>query len=129
MGDQALIDVVEGLAPSVFGRDRSALSASLTDDVVLHVRGAIPNGDFHGVEGVLDGFSGVIGLVDDVDIERIFCMTSDCWVAEFEHATLRRDGRALDSSNAFIYRFDGEKIAEMWMLTGASPAEVAALLG
>jgi hypothetical protein len=128
MGNQALVDVVEGLAPSVFGRDRSTLSKLLTEDVVLHVRGAIPNGDFYGVDGVLEGFEGVIGLVDDVEIDRVFCMTSGYWVAEFEHATLHRNGNALLSSNAFIYRFDGDRIAEVWMLTGASQAEVASLL-
>jgi hypothetical protein len=128
MGNQALVDVVEGLAPSVFGRDRSTLSTLLTEDVELHVRGSIPNGDFHCVDGVLDGFEGVIGLVDDVEIERVFCMTAGCWVAEFEHATLHRDGNVLQSPNAFIYRFDGDRIAEVWMLTGASQAEVASLL-
>jgi hypothetical protein len=128
MGNQTLVDVVDGFAPSLFGRDRSTLSTLLTADVALHIRGALTNGDFHGVDGVLDGFEGVIGLVDDVEIERVFCMTSGCWVAEFERATLHRNGSALQSSNAFIYRFDGDRIAELWLLAGASQTEVASFL-
>jgi hypothetical protein len=128
MGNQALVDAVNRFAPSLFDRDRSTLSTLLTADVALHIRGALPNGDFHGLDGVLDGFEGVIGLVDDVEIEQVFCMTSGCWAAEFERATLHRKGSALQSPNAFIYRFDGERIAELWLLAGASEAEVSSFI-
>jgi ketosteroid isomerase-like protein len=42
------------------------------------------------------------------------------WAAEWEHAVLGRDGRTLESNNSFVYRFEGGRIAEMWMLWDAS---------
>ena len=43
--------------------------------------------------------------------------------AEWEHATLgrTRDAETLESHNAFVYRFEGDRIAEMWMFVGALP--------
>ena len=45
----------------------------------------------------------------------------DGWAAEWEHATLGRNGKTLESDNAFVYRFDGDRIAEMWMFLGCRP--------
>jgi hypothetical protein len=48
-------------------------------------------------------------------------VATDGWVAEWKHAFLGREGRHLESDNAFVYRFDRDGIAEMWMFIGAPP--------
>jgi hypothetical protein len=92
-------------------------------DMAFHVRGTLPRvGDHRGVEG----FLGVIGtIVDltagDVKLEQLFAIADKGWAAEWERALFGRNGRTLDVHNAFIYRFEDGRIAEMWMI-GAGPA-------
>ena len=52
-------------------------------------------------------------------IEQLLSSTDGPWVAEWEHAVLGRNGRTLDTNNAFIYRFEGNRIAEIWMICTA----------
>jgi hypothetical protein len=61
-----------------------------------------------------------------IDLDQQFCLGADGWAAEWEHATLGhpRDDATLESRNAFVYRFDGGRIAEMWMFLGV-PTERA----
>ena len=54
---------------------------------------------------------------------------SDCWVAEWEHASFGGADERVESDNAFVYRFDGGRIAEMWMYVGAMPEDAARLFG
>ena len=51
----------------------------------------------------------------------MFCIGTDGWVAEWTHATLGRNGKTMESNNSFVYRFEGDQIAEMWMFVGALP--------
>ena len=64
-----------------------------------------------------------------IELDQQFCIGTDGWAAEFEHATLGRkaatDTRS-QSKNAFVYRFEGDRIAEMWMYLGARPDEAEA---
>jgi hypothetical protein len=74
----------------------------------------------------LGGFLGVLGWMfeatnGDIKLDQQFCLRADGWAAEWEHATLGRNGKTLESRNAFIYRFEGDRIAEMWMFVGALP--------
>ena len=56
-----------------------------------------------------------------IELDQQFCIGTDGWAAEWEHATLGRNGKTLESRNAFVYRFEGDRIAEMWMFLGALP--------
>ena len=56
-----------------------------------------------------------------IELDQQFCVGIDGWAAEWEHATLRRKGNTLESRNAFVYRFEDDRIAEMWMFLGALP--------
>jgi hypothetical protein len=40
-----------------------------------------------------------------------------------------RNGATLESCNAFIYRFEDGRIAEMWMFLGALPERAASFFG
>ena len=58
-----------------------------------------------------------------IGLDQQFCLAADGWAAEWEHATLGRpqDDETLESRNAFVYRFEGDRIAEMWMFLGRRP--------
>ena len=53
------------------------------------------------------------------DIEALLISADDTWATEWEHAVLGRNGQKLDTHNVFSYRFEGERIAEMWMVCTA----------
>jgi ketosteroid isomerase-like protein len=74
----------------------------------------------------LGGFLAVVGAWFEatdgqIELEQQFCIGTEGWAAEWEHATLGRKGQTLESRNAFVYRFEGDRIAEMWMFLGALP--------
>ena len=110
------------MTDAIFSQDHDALAKIFTDDLVFHLRGPHPMaGDHAGLGGLL----GVIGsCVREPPTARSsstqqFCIGTDGWAAEWEHATLGRNGKTLESDNAFVYRFEGDRIAEMWMFLGA----------
>ena len=86
-------------------------------------------GDHSGLGGLL----GVVGswfeaTNGQIELDQQFCIGTDGWAAEWEHATLGRNGKTLESRNAFVYRFEGDRIAEMWMFLGALPEAARGLL-
>ncbi len=121
------VAVVDRMTKAIFENDRVTLGEVFTDDLAFHVRGPLPEpGDYTGV----DGFLGVIGGIfertsGDVKIEQLTCLADDNWATEWEHAVLGRNGETLEAKNAFVYRFRGGRITEMWMVCTA-PAEAAA---
>jgi ketosteroid isomerase-like protein len=128
MSDHPNVKTVNEMTEAIFDQDHDALAKIFTDDMVFHLRGPDPMaGDHAGVGGLL----GVIGAwfeatEGQVELDQQFCIGDDRWVAEWEHATMRRNGKALESRNAFVYRFDADRIAEMWMFLGADRDEAEA---
>jgi ketosteroid isomerase-like protein len=116
------VKTVNEIAPAILSGDHGTLARIFTDDVAFHLRGPVPfAGDYEGAGGVLEGIGALVASVDDVDLEQQFCAGWDEWAAEWEHCTLKRNGKTLESRNAFVYRFDGDRIDEMWMFLGAQP--------
>ena len=117
------VETVNRMTEAIFSQDHDTLAKIFTDDLVFHLRGPDPMaGDHAGLGGLL----GVIGswfeaTGGQIELAQQFCVGSDGWAAEWEHATLGRNGRTLESRNAFVYRFEGDRIAEMWMFLGALP--------
>lgn len=66
-----------------------------------------------------------------IDLDQQFCVGDDDWAAEWEHATMGRprDDKTIESRNAFIYRFDGTRIAEMWMFLSVPKDRAEAFFG
>jgi len=122
-GDHANVETVNRMTEAVFSQDHDTLAKIFADNLVFHLRGPDPMaGDHSG----LGGFLTVVGSWFDatngqIELEPQFCIGTDGWAAEWEHATLGRNGRTLESRNAFVYRFEGNRIAEMWMFLGAPP--------
>jgi ketosteroid isomerase-like protein len=127
MGAHPNVQAVNEMTAAIVNQDREALQRLFTDDFVFHLRGPFfKAGDHPGADGLLDVIGTVFQLTGgDVDLDQQFCIGADGWAAEWEHAVLGRNGRRLESDNAFVYRFDGDRIAEMWMFLGASPDEAS----
>lgn len=131
--DHPNVDVVNRMTKAIFDQDHDALATIFTDDLVFHLRGGHPMaGDHDG----LGGFLGVLGSVFDmtggkIHLDQQFCVGADGWAAEWEHARLGRprDDETLESRNAFVYRFKGDRIAEMWMFLGVMPEQADAFFG
>jgi ketosteroid isomerase-like protein len=127
MSEHPNVTTVNNMTTAIFEQDRDALAKIFTDDLQFHLRGPWDkSGDYTGV----DGFLGVLGSMfeltgGDIKLEQLFCVGTDGWAAEWEHATLGHNGKTLHSNNAFVYRFEGERIGEMWMFLGAD-TDVAA---
>ena len=121
--DHPNVETVNRMTEAIFGQDHDTLAKLFTDDLVFHLRGPDPQaGDYSGLGGLL----GVLGswfeaTNGQIELDQQFCFGADGWAAEWEHATLGRNGKTLESRNAFVYRLEGDRIAEMWMFLGALP--------
>ncbi len=122
------VETVNHMTEAIFSQDHDTLAKLFADDLVFHLRGPHPMaGDHPG----LGGFLGVIGSFFEatngqIELDQQFCIAADGWAAEWEHATLGRKGKTLESRNAFVYRFEDDRIAEMWMFIGVLPDEAEA---
>jgi ketosteroid isomerase-like protein len=89
----------------------------------FHLRGPFERaGDHVGVDGLLDVLGRLFDVTGgDIELDQQFCVGADGWAAEWERSVLGRNGQTLESDNAFIYRFEDGRIAEMWMFLGARP--------
>jgi ketosteroid isomerase-like protein len=101
------------------GEDSAAVREVLTDDIAWHVPGenAIA-GDYHGVDAVLDYFTRRRDLAD-----RSFRMhPRDILVGSGDTVAALTDGTATIGgvdhawSTVGLYRLDGDRIAECWLL-------------
>ena len=126
--DHPNVKTVNTMTGAILNQDHDALAKIFTDDLVFHFRAPHPmSGDHSGLGGLLGVLGSIIEATDgQVELDRQFCLGSDGWAAEWEHATLSRNGQTLESRNAFVYRFDGERIDEMWMFVGALPEQAEA---
>lgn len=121
--DHPNVKTVNTMTTAIFNQDHDTLAKIFTDDFIFHFRVPHPMaGDHPGVGGFLGVLAWMFEATNgDIKLDQQFCIGADGWAAEWEHATLGRNGKTLESSNAFVYRFDGDRIAEMWMFVGALP--------
>jgi ketosteroid isomerase-like protein len=123
MTDHPNVDTVNRMTKAIFDQDHDTLTKIFTDDLVFHFRAPHPMaGDHNGLGGLLTVLGAIFEATGgDIQLDQQFCIGADGWAAEWEHATLGRNGRTLESRNAFVYQFRDDRIAEMWMFVGALP--------
>jgi ketosteroid isomerase-like protein len=128
MSENPNVTTVNRMTQAIINEDKDTLATLFTDGFVFHLRAPFATaGDHNGVDGLLGAIGAVFEATNgDVKLEQQFCIGTDGWVAEWEHAVLGRNGKTLGSDNAFVYRFAGDRIDEMWMFVGADPGEAAA---
>ena len=126
MSEHPNVATVNSMTTAIFEQDHDALAKIFTDDVEFHLRGPAPAaGDYRGVGGVLEGIGSLVEMTGgQIDLDQQLCLGTDGWAIEFEYATLGRpggNGSKIVSKNALVYRFDADRIAEMWLLLGVLP--------
>lgn len=128
MNEHPNVTTVNAMTAAVMAQDHGTLARIFSDEFVLHLRGPVPPaGDHTGVGGLLEALGGLFEATNgEIELDQQLCLGTDGWAFEWEHATLGRNGKTLESKNAFVYRFDGDRIAEMWMLFDALPATAEA---
>lgn len=121
MTEHTKVTVINRMTTALFENDCDALADVFTQDMEFHVRGPLPRpGDHRGVDGFLEALGAIFELTEgDVKIEQLFCTAEGRWATEWEHCVLGRNGTTLEAKNAFIYRFEDDRIAEMWMICAA----------
>lgn len=125
MSDHPNVTTVNRMTQAILDQDKDTLAEVFTDDLVFHLRGPYERaGDHQGVAGLLDVIGSIIEATNgDVQLTQLFCLGTHGWAAEWERAVLGRNGKRLESDNAFVYRFEGGRIAEMWMFLSTLPEQ------
>ena len=128
MSEHPNVATVNSMTTAIFNQDKDALAKIFTDNMRFHLRGPWDRaGDYDGVGGFLDVLGSMFEETGgDIVLDQLFCIGTDGWAAEWEHATLGRNGKKLESNNSFVYRFVDGRIAEMWMFLGMTPEAFAA---
>jgi ketosteroid isomerase-like protein len=127
MAQHPNLKTIDRMTQAALDGDAATLSEIFTEDMVFHVRGTLPAvGDHRGAAG----FLGVIGTIveitkGDLKLEQLFNIADGDWAAEWERATLGRDGKTLEQYDSFVYRFEDGRIAEMWMIGAGKPEDAA----
>ena len=129
--DHPNVKTVSSMTEAIFNQDHDALAKIFTDDLVFHFRAAHPMaGDHDGLGGFLSVLGSIFELTGgQIELDTKLCIGTDGWATEFEYATLGRNGQTVESQNSFVYRFEGDRIAEMWMYVGLMPDVAEAFFG
>jgi len=90
----------------------------LTDDVVWHVPGASPiAGDHHGHDGVVEYFRTRRRIADDsMRLRPGAMLTEEGLVVQRVDGTAVLGGESVDWRTVGVYRFEGGRIAEVWLV-------------
>jgi ketosteroid isomerase-like protein len=117
------VDTVNRMTQAILDGDEPTLQQIYTPDFQFHLRAPFPKaGDHRGAAGVLEAIGALVEATGgDIKLDQKFCLAHGNWAVEWEHAALGRNGATLESDNAFVYRFEDGRIAEMWMLVCAPP--------
>ncbi len=123
MSENPNVTAINHMTKAVSDHDRETLVELFSEDIEFHVRGSLPcAGDHRGVDGFLGALGTLFDLTDgEVRLEQLLCVANGRWAVEWESAVYGRHGRTLETKDAFVYRFEGGRIGEIWMLDAASP--------
>lgn len=120
------IDVVGQYGAAIAAGDMDALVATLADDVVWHQPGANQrSGDHVGPDAVLAHLGAFMELSGGTfALETESATESGQLVAMTVRFTARREGAAdLDQHGVDVFRVEGDRIAEIWLISEDQDAE------
>ena len=89
-------------------------------------------GDHAGLGGLLEVLGSLFEMTGgQIDLDQQFCIGSRRLGGRVRarHARPPGDDETIESRNAFVYRFEGDRIAEMWMFLGVLPEAAEAFFG
>ena len=129
--DHPNVQTVRAMTEAIFSQDHDALARIFTDDLTFHFRAPHPlAGDHDGLGGLLAVLGAIFEATNgQIELDTKLCIGTDGWATEFEHARLSRNGKTVESQNSFVYRFEDDRIAEMWMYVGLMPDVAEAFFG
>lgn len=119
-------DVVGRYGAAVASGDMAALAETLTENVVWHQPGANQlSGDIVGPEAVLAHLGRFMVLSDGTfALETESATESGDLVATTVRFTAQREGVAdLDQHGVDVFRVEGDRIAEIWLISEDQAAE------
>ena len=124
MSDNSNVKAVDCMTEAALAGDTEALAKVMTEDVALHIRGAVPlAGDHVGIESFVKFVSAIVDRTEgDIKLDQLFCIGDGDWAAEWEHCVFGIDGESYDTMNSFVYRFENGRIAEMWFINTELPS-------
>ncbi|HZO37308.1 MAG TPA: nuclear transport factor 2 family protein [Solirubrobacteraceae bacterium] len=96
--------------------DNAPLLAIVSEDVINHVDGNSPlGGDHFGREESLNKFPILFEMSGGtMRFETLNMIADDHFAIWLQRVTAERDGRELDHVLTVVWRFQGEKVVEMW---------------
>jgi len=120
------LDVVERYGAAASAGDMDALARALTDDAVWHQPGTNQlSGDHVGREAIVKHLGRFMELSRGTFAVRTDSATeSGALVATAVRFTARReDGAGLDQAGVDVFRVEGDRIAEVWLISEDQAAE------
>ena len=120
------------MTDAIFSQDHDALAKIFTDDLVFHFRGPHPMaGDHTGLGGLLSRARLRSSRRPTARSSSTRSSASAPTAGPPSSSTPSWAATARPSSreNAFVYRFEGDRIAEMWMYVGLMPDVAEAFFG
>lgn len=121
-------DVIARYGAAVAEGDMAALAATLHDDVVWHQPGRNQlSGDHVGPDAVIAHLGRFMELsAGTFRLETLSVAETGSLVATTVRFSASRDGRPeLDQSGVDVFRIEGERIAEIWLISEDQDAEDA----
>src|SRR5687767_6691193 len=127
MAEHQNVTTITRMTQAGLDGDIATLEQLFTEDMVMHVRGTFAGvGDHRGASGFANWVRAQLEITKgDLKLDQLFAIAEGDWAAEWERAVFGRDGKTLEQYDAFIYRFEDGRIAEMWMIGAGNPEDVA----
>jgi ketosteroid isomerase-like protein len=108
-------DIARALWKGVSTSDVETLARLSEPDIVWHASGrGARAGDFRGREAVLDYLARIGDDVDRWDVELDDVLVGDTHAVMLLRVTGERPAKSLSTGFVLIFRFSGERVAEVW---------------
>lgn len=125
-----LVDKVEAIF-RIEGEGRiEALRAILSPDAPIHVPEALPFGELRGIDGIVEVVGALLRQTDGAfRMDLLGAIGEGDLVTIINRATATRKGAVIDYHNQWTLRFEGDTVAEAWLIPSVPGTEIIRLYG